>query len=819
MDHVFFSDRVLNLVSEIKNRSITLVEAPTGYGKTTAVNFALKEVPADKIRWLTCTPNTGMESFSWFKNEIKKIDEEAGNRLSELGPLNRINVVEISEIISAAKCDRDEYIVIDNFQHVYQSWPLEIFIALTKRKEEGLHVIFLSQNLGRLRGQLEIDKIIYIGGQDLKFSEEEVINFADREGVLLEKKRASNIYKKTEGWPAAVSLVIRYIKEEQDNQTELVLGLDKMLEDHFWSRLGEERRKQLLSLSIFDTITLAQINYMLDEEYDEVFVQDNMKQIPLVYYNEYNNTYTIHELLSNFLRKRFMSRSPEFIAMSNRKAGVWFKEHDEHLNAFTCFYIAGDYDSALGCDLTGLWMEKVGDEEFVEVCDKIMDRCARDLLAKHPVAVLKMCHALFAGGKFKAFKKHMKEVEMMVDSLKDEQILGEYHLVRALSYFPDCVRMTECYEEARNHMSRFSEVFVPGEPFMFGSTSMWNLYYREPGRMMETVFELQDMLDIYNTLTDDHGAGGYELYFSEVLSVQCRFEESDILAHRAFYLAEEAKNVSMLYGATLILGINAIYQSNMVALEEAVSLLESKANSIVEVRRKKINEVMVESVRSYLLAIMMETNDAVSWAKGDASEYKQLTFANCIVKTCRITDLLLRKEYKKVIGNLEASLFMEPLLISQATRNFMYVGLALSYLALGRFLKAGEYLSKALSMSEVDQNYSFIAAFRGYFSMLFILPEVKKSHENAIVEIKKLDIHYNKAEERTMFGAIEKSSGALNELSPREREIAEMVAKGMRNKEIAANLFVSEETVKSHIKNIFTKCNIDRRSKIVELLK
>ena len=49
--------------------------------------------------------------------------------------------------------------------------------------------------------------------------------------------------------------------------------------------------------------------------------------------------------------------------------------------------------------------------------------------------------------------------------------------------------------------------------------------------------------------------------------------------------------------------------------------------------------------------------------------------------------------------------------------------------------------------------------------------------------------------------------------------VAALAAEGLRNKEIAQRLFISEETVKSHIRSIFNKTNIDRRSKLVDLLK
>ena len=59
----------------------------------------------------------------------------------------------------------------------------------------------------------------------------------------------------------------------------------------------------------------------------------------------------------------------------------------------------------------------------------------------------------------------------------------------------------------------------------------------------------------------------------------------------------------------------------------------------------------------------------------------------------------------------------------------------------------------------------------------------------------------------------------MQELTERERQVAELASKGMRNREIARQLYISEETVKSHIRSIFHKTNLDRRSRIIEILK
>ena len=55
-------------------------------------------------------------------------------------------------------------------------------------------------------------------------------------------------------------------------------------------------------------------------------------------------------------------------------------------------------------------------------------------------------------------------------------------------------------------------------------------------------------------------------------------------------------------------------------------------------------------------------------------------------------------------------------------------------------------------------------------------------------------------------------------LSPRELEIARMVAKGYPNKTIAALLDISSWTVASHLRRIFSKCGVSSRAAMVARL-
>ena len=55
----------------------------------------------------------------------------------------------------------------------------------------------------------------------------------------------------------------------------------------------------------------------------------------------------------------------------------------------------------------------------------------------------------------------------------------------------------------------------------------------------------------------------------------------------------------------------------------------------------------------------------------------------------------------------------------------------------------------------------------------------------------------------------------LQTLSKREKQIAMKIMEGLPNKIIAADLFISERTVKFHCANIYRKLNISNRTTLI----
>ena len=54
------------------------------------------------------------------------------------------------------------------------------------------------------------------------------------------------------------------------------------------------------------------------------------------------------------------------------------------------------------------------------------------------------------------------------------------------------------------------------------------------------------------------------------------------------------------------------------------------------------------------------------------------------------------------------------------------------------------------------------------------------------------------------------------EFTERQKEVIELVADGMRNREIAEKLFIEEKTVKNHVKNIMQKIDATNRVQIAK---
>jgi DNA-binding NarL/FixJ family response regulator len=131
--------------------------------------------------------------------------------------------------------------------------------------------------------------------------------------------------------------------------------------------------------------------------------------------------------------------------------------------------------------------------------------------------------------------------------------------------------------------------------------------------------------------------------------------------------------------------------------------------------------------------------------------------------------------------------------------------------------------SKVLMLTGKDDEETILTALKagakGYLSKdttsACLIKAIKSVHAgdmwverrlvNMIVE------HYNSGD----TGPGSAADTNPKKLTRREQDVLKCLSKGLTNKEIAQQLFISEKTVKSHVNHIFKKLNVSRRLEAV----
>ena len=71
MEKLYFSDEIARKLALMHQSGLVMLESPAGYGKTTAVRWALKETPVEALHWFTAMSflqDAGLDSLLRLRN-------------------------------------------------------------------------------------------------------------------------------------------------------------------------------------------------------------------------------------------------------------------------------------------------------------------------------------------------------------------------------------------------------------------------------------------------------------------------------------------------------------------------------------------------------------------------------------------------------------------------------------------------------------------------------------------------------------------------------------------------------------------------------
>ena len=341
---------------------LILVSAPAGFGKTTLITAWLGTVADDgaAVAWLSLDERDNDPALFWsyvlaaLELAVPGLGTNARALLESANmPPDAVLATLVNELHAV---DRDVFVVLDDF-HVIDHHDIQEGVTdLLDHLPERAHLVLTSRAdpplpLARLRVRGEL---VEIRAADLRFTNEEVAAYLNGAmGLDLTADDIATLEARTEGWIAALQLAALSMQGRED-VADFIAGFagdDRFIVDYLAGevlhRQPESVRRFLLQTSVLDRLEGSLCDAVTGETGGKAVLEaldrENLFVVPL---DDRREWYRYHQLFADVLRARLLDEDPAAPAELHRRASTWFAEHDEPSNAIRHALAAGDFDRA-----------------------------------------------------------------------------------------------------------------------------------------------------------------------------------------------------------------------------------------------------------------------------------------------------------------------------------------------------------------------------------------------------------------------------------------------------------------------------------------
>lgn len=795
---------------------LTVVEAPMGYGKTTAVREYLNKTDAH-VLWQMVYDNSPSSFWRTFSRLFVKLNEDSSQSLLQLGfPSDNILRREALRIIDKIELSGQTVLVIDDF-HLIESPEVNCLIEfLTRHEIDNLHIILIARFTGlqsceelMLKGYLH-----HIAKETFELSPKEIAAYYKACGIALKDNDADKLYSLTEGWISALYLLMLEFIATGSYTPEN--NIYKLMKKAVYQPLSEEIKGFLLTICIFDSFTQEQAVHMWGKDNTGEVLTEIINKNAFVKYDVRTKTYYAHNILTGFLKEELAGKGAQYKDDLYRKAARWFMKTGDHLAARRYYYACGDFDGVL------FSLEEDRSNDFTtmnkELLKKYMDECPNEVKARHHYALLKYALHLFVHNETALFGRTCGEFSnnLKADASLDyglrNRLWGELELLIGFTAYNDLKKMSAHHRKAWELLGQPTSVYDSGTLWTFGSPSVLYLYYRESGRLEEHVRDLKEALPCYCRLTNGHGSGAEYVMEAEWHFNAGDFETAEVSVHKALYKAQSGRQPNIMLCAIYLKIRLAFIKSDFGQMFELLHKMREDMTS-----KKEYHLIhMVEICESSIYAYLNQKHKIPEWflkAEMDGLYLNFPAFGAFNITYGRV--LLINGEYLKLIGSAEHFIGIASVFPNLLGHIYTYIYLSAANNKIFKEAEALASLKQALAIAVPDKLYMPFVENCDY-----IKPLLEKLYNDGhcregIARILELYTVYQKAVEQIVRDHF---SGESRKLTGRELEIARHAAEGITNKEIGVRLFITENTVKTQLKNVFEKLGINSRALLKQAL-
>ena len=836
---------------------MTAVIAPAGFGKTTLVVDWLKK-QGMAAAWYSLDENDNLPArfFAYLVAAIQTVEPGFASNLAlslnEANPPETPNIIpviinELTTIKQPLLIVLDDFHVISN-EHLHSAvesivnhLPAGVHLLLTSRDEPHLPL-----HRWRVRGQLN-----EIRAADLRFTQAEASQFFDTTMSLqLAPNVVSELEKRTEGWIAGLQLAALSLRshEKVDQLLAGFTGSERQVADYLLHEVFFQQRQGLqnflLQTSILERFNSGLCNELLKREDSQRLIdeldQRNLFLIPL---DNSRHWFRYHHLFSEFLRDRLKRDwAQQDIEALHRRAANWYEAQGLVEEAVQQHFHIEEYAeiARLIASLPINFLYEAGGS--IKLVDWGL-RLPKQVLSQIPMAgVMLVGAALITGNTpvlFEYFEliKHQESVRPYLDLFNSVLIRNEkgdhaQALKLALqatsasqpldpSFAPMAwMQVAVNYanlgqlEDVDEAVSKMIQA-IKGENALTLNMRIYAAEIQVLSTLAQAEYQKAEQIciNLVDMATDGERVLSplVGIIYSYLGSIYYQWNDlpaAQLYYEKCIHLARQS-GVSDMYTYANVLQANlAARKKDKAALQQALESFSSLASND---QLERIQFITGRMAAWFWLRIG-ELDKAIEWVRQapntltDDPEFDDFDTYHTLIAICLEENRQARGKHDpaEMLAIVEK---LEHLAVVSHHRVGLIDALNLKALLLDlqRNPQATDVIERALEIAKPGR-------------LISIFLEWGTPMRKLLVRAVSVDPGYV----GQLLKAFDEEPDALDsgmesvQLTARENEILQLIAAGLPNKQIEEILLISKNTVRTHIKNLYSKLNVNSRTQAVQ---
>lgn len=867
--------RLLDMASRLAAKRLTVIKGPAGFGKTSlaATWSEWLRRRGSSVAWMSidADDNEPARFLLYMTQAIQRAAPGVGADAIDL--INEAFLIGPQAVVSSLINDLTEvedetYLFLEDYHWVTNPTihgaltfflahaPSQIHVVLTTRTEPPLPLASLRAN----------NLLLEIDASALRFDPQETRAFLDNERPgSLDVAGVKLLHSRTEGWPAALRIVVSTASPGQDfsNYVRRLSGVQRPIDDYLTEMLDGlpgDLALFMLRTAILDQLSAPLCDAVTGASSSRTLLASiEKRQLLLTPLDQEGRWYRYHPLLAEHLKRRLESNRGEELPELHLRAARWYASEEIWTEAVQHAIAAGDKDQALGwIKNCAMDLVKRGDLLTLLAWQRLFPP---EVMRGQPAVKLAIAWGLALAVRPNDATQALDEIEHDLEtrSAVDRGLLiCECQAIRSVALsLKDEGRIAlplaqECVDKSNDPWT--ANVASNVVRYWLCQTGNLNGFYATPWIPYSVDEDRRNLF-----------ASVYRRCIQGIVEArQLRFAAAERYFAEAAQLAEQhvgANSIAAALPASLTSRIR--YEQGQV--EEAETMLVDRlpfinAGAMLEcVLSATFTMVRVAASRQNFdrAHTLLERAESLGWAR----DWVRLCAAVILERVSlylaegRVSEGVVAHE------QLERLAEKYPASVDFAWSDIQrYSALARAYLASsqGRFEEAIATLTALREDAARAQNHYFALRVATHLSVVRFsanqvsgaLDELRRVlnvsaqagiHQTILDEGPKigtlLDAFCCDAGERTgesrelmpylsgLVAAWRSRHQSGTELSPksmlaealsaREGAILRLIGQGLSNKEIARTLAIAPETVKTHVKHIFTKLGAEKRAQAV----